>query len=247
MRKWTQIGISILCLTVLFLTVISETTPIEGQSWVLINRDGDVSLSPNEDRIVWNPHVCGFSEKTHWNISFRDTVMITLQTSHGEAGHVATGMWWTAGFEDGVKHPLYNTKIHIEFDITVTEFSYEVPGDWLRIAVACAVQRDNGEVIYTELDLLDSPGTLNHETGTIPSGGDIIYQFGDVVEFRIDTIPLGEWRHYQIELTKYIERAWTIQTGDRLESVYIVIESDTVPVEVMVEVDNLWILQSMKS
>ena len=218
----------------------------EGRSWEVINVDGDISLPAVEDRKFWNPHVYGFSPEIEWNISFDETVSITLQTSDGEGGHVATGMWWISGFEEGIKIPLNNLGIQVEFDVKVSKFTYEASGDWLRIALACAVQRSNGEVVYTELDFLDSPGTLQHEKGNILLGGDVIYQFGDVVEFRIDEIPLQEWRHYQIDLTSYIERAWKISEGDRLESVYIVVESDRSPVDVMLEVDNLWIFKDSK-
>ncbi|GAF96980.1 unnamed protein product, partial [marine sediment metagenome] len=176
-----------------------------------------------------------------WNISFSDRTSIALRTFGPEGGHIATGMWWTSGFKEGEKIPLYNTRILVDFDVKVSRFNYEAPGDWLRIALACAVQRGNGEVVYTELDFLDSPETQKHAKGNILLGGDVIYQFGDVVEYKIDELPLNVWRHYQIDLTGYIERAWKINEGDRLESVYIVVESEGNPVDVMLEVDNLWI------
>ena len=247
MQKGMQIVLSVLFIILLFPSVTSQITSIEGSSWQVINIDGDVSLHAFEDRKFWNPHVYGFSPEMEWNISFDETVSITLQTSDGEGGHVATGMWWTSSFEEGIKIPLNNLGIQVEFDVKVSKFTYEAPGDWLRIALACAVQRSNGEVVYTELDILDSPGTLQHEKGNILLGGDVIYQFGDVVEFRIDEIPLQVWRHIQIDLTSYIERAWKIREGDRLESVYIVVESERVPVEVILEVDNLWIMSSVKN
>ncbi len=247
MQKGTQIILSVLFITFLFPNVTSQITSIEESSWQVINIDGDVSLHAFEDRNFWNPHVYGFSPETEWNISFDETVSITLQTLNGEGGHVATGMWWTSGFEEEMKIPLNNLGIHVEFDVKVSEFTYEASGDWLRIALGCAVQRGNGEVVYTELDFLDSPGTLQHEKGNIFLGGDVIYQFGDVVEFRIDEIPLQVWRHFQIDLTSYIERAWKIREGDRLESIYIVVESEGVPVEVILEVYNLWIMSSVKN
>ena len=73
----------------------------------------------------------------------------------------------------------------------------------------------------------------------------MIYQFGDVVEFKVDELPLTVWRHYKLDLTGYIDRAWQIRAGDRLESVYLVVESDRTPVDVLVEVDNLWIKRSV--
>jgi len=210
----------------------------------VLNIDGNVSLPASEDEKYWNPHVVGFTEAVIWNVSFTDEVLITLETVSGESGHIATGMWWTAGFKSRMKIPLYNLispKFYVDFDIKVDNVEYEVGGEWLRIALACAVQRDDGSVVYTEMDLWDSPNTQRHTRGNVHLGGDIIYHGGDVVEFKIDQIPVGVWRHYHVNLTGYIDRAWRIRPGDGLESVYIVIESDSNPVKVLLRVDNLWI------
>ena len=245
MQRGTKVILAMLLITFSFLSISSQIAAPKGQKeWVIINVDGDASLPTAEDRKFWNPHIYGFTKDVEWNVSFSDKVSITLRTFGGEGGHVATGMWWTAGFKGGQKIPLYNTEIQVAFDVKVLKFNYETPDDWLRIALACAVQRGNGDVVYTEIDFLDSPETQRHPRGNIHLGGDIIYQFGDVVEFKIDEIALNTWRHYQIDLTNYIDRAWKITEGDRLESVYIVVESDRVPVDVMLEVDNLWIMKS---
>jgi len=241
MQKGIKAVIAMLLIMFSLLNVGSHIAPGEGRDWAVINVNGDLSLSALEDRQFWNPHVYGYTRDIQWNISFSDRVSITLRTFNGEGGHIATGMWWTSGFKEGEKIPLSNTPIQVDFDVKVSRFNYETPGDWLRIALACAVQRGNGEVVYTEIDFLDSPDTQRHARGNILLGGDVIYQFGDVVEYKIDEIPLKEWRHYQIDITNYIERAWKIRDGDRLESVYIVVESDKGPVDVMLEVDNLWI------
>jgi hypothetical protein len=236
-----KIILFVLLMTFSLLHVGRQITPSEGSGWAVINIDGDVSFPAVENRQAWNPHICGFTSDVVWNLSFHDSVVITLRTFSSEGGHVATGMWWTSGFEEGEKIPLSDTRIHVDFDVKVSCFSYGTPGAWLRIALACAIQRGNGAVVYTELDILDSPETLQHPRGNILLGGDLIYRFGDVVEFKLDEIPLKEWRHYQIDLTAYLERAWKIRSGDRLESVYIVVESDRSAVDVMLEVDNLWI------
>lgn len=245
MLKNIRVLLTTALITLSFLSVTSYAiTGEEGTSkkdWEILNFDGNVSLSVVEDRKYWNPHTFGFTNGSEWNVSFSDRVLITLETSSGEAGHIAAGMWWTAGFKDGRKIPLYNREIYVDFDIKVNKFNYEEPNDWLRIALACAIQRDDGRVVYTELDFLDSPNTQKHPTGNIQSGGDIIYLYGNVVEFKIDEVTLNTWKHYRIDLTSYIERAWKIKQNDRLESVYIVIESDGTPVEVELEVDNLWI------
>ena len=241
MQNRIKAVLAILLIMLSLMNIGSQITPGEARDRAVINIDGDASLSALEDRNFWNPHVYGFTRDIEWNISFSDTISITLRTFSGEGGHIATGMWWTSGFKEGEKIPLYNTRILVDFDVKVSRFNYETPGDWLRIALACAIQRGNGEVVYTEMDFLDSPETQRHVRGNILLGGDVIYRFGDVVEFKIDEVPLNVWRHYQIDLTDYIERAWKIREGDRLESVYIVVESDRNPVDVMLEVDNLWI------
>jgi hypothetical protein len=245
MQKGCKLVLAVLLITFSFLNVGRQITPGEGNGWAVINVDGDVSFPAVEDRQAWNPHICGFTSDVVWNLSFRDSVAITLRTFSSEGGHVATGMWWTSGFTDGEKIPLADTRIQVDFDVKVSRFNYEAPGDWLRIALACAVQRGNGDVVYTELDVLDSPETQQHPRGNIRWGGDVIYQFGDVVEFKLDEIPLTVWRHYQLDLTGYIDRAWQIRAGDRVESVYLVVESDRTPVDVLVEVDNLWIKRSV--
>jgi hypothetical protein len=212
----------------------------EGQ-WVVVNVDGDASFSAAVDRGFWNPHVCGFTKAVEWSVSFSDWVSVRLRTPGGGEGHVATGMWWTSGFAGGETIPLHDTRVRVDFDAQVSTFKYEAPGDWLRIALACAVQRGSGAVVYTEMDFSDSPGAQRHPRGNLPGGGDVVYQLGDVVEFKVDEAPLDEWRHYQIDVTGYIDRAWVLRVGDRLESVYVVVECGGGPGEVEVQIDNLWI------
>ena len=211
------------------------------KEWRIVNLDGDVSLSTAEDIRYWNPHIFRFRKDVEWTVNFTDKVTIYLKTKEGDGGHVATGMWWTAGFDEGRKIPIYGREVHVEFDVKVEKFYYEGPDEWLRIALACAVQRRDGSIVYTETDFLDSPNTQRHPTGNVLSGGDIVYRGGDVVEFKLDKAPLRVWRHYSVDLTSYIERGWGIKEGDLLESVYIVVESDKKPVEVELEVDNFWI------
>lgn len=212
--------------------------------WMTVNVDGDVSLSAVEDASIWNHHNFRFDEDVNWGVYFGDEVVVNLNTSWGDAGHIATGMWWTKGFKEKRKIPIYNSEIRVDFDIYLEKFTYQGPGEWLRIALACAVQRTDGSVVYTEIDISDSPNTMRHSKGDIDLGGDIIYQGGDVVEFKLDETPLKTWTHYRLDLTGYIDKAWKIEEGDRLESVYIVIESENNPVEVKLRIDNLWISTS---
>jgi len=213
----------------------------DDKNWVTVNVDGDVSLPAAEDAGFWNYHTVGFDDEVTWATHFDDEVTITLKTSWGDSGHLAAGMWWTEGFKEERKIPIHDTNIRVDFDILLERFVYIPPGEWLRVALACAVQRLDGSVVYTELDILDSPNTLRHPNGNVQSGGDIIFKGGDVVEYSIDEIPFRTWRHYSLDLTRFIDRAWEIEEGDRLESVYIVIESDVNPVEVELKIDNMWI------
>lgn len=212
--------------------------------WEVLNLDGDVSLSAHEDEKYWNPHMVGFTRAMVWSVSFSDEVLIILETIGGEAGHVATGMWWTAGFKSGAKIPLcasMPSQIHVDLNVRVDTAEYEGSDEWLRIALACAVQRADGSVVYTEMDIWDSSNTQRHPSGSARLGGDIIYQGRDVLEFKIDQIPLGTWKHYHVDLTSFVDRAWKIRAGDRLESVYIVVESINNPVKVVMRVNSFWI------
>lgn len=211
------------------------------RDWVTINVDGDLSLSAEVDTGFWNYHTVGFEDGVRWAANFSDEVTVELLTSRGDSGHLAAGMWWTEGFVEGRKIPIDTKDIRVDFDIIIEKFIYNPPGEWLRVALACAVQRLDGSVVYTELDILDSPNTLRHPNGSTQRGGDIIFKGGDVVEYRIDEIPLRKWRHYSLNLTRFIDRAWMIEEGDKLESVYIVIESELNPVEVELKIDNMWI------
>jgi hypothetical protein len=98
----------------------------------------------------------------------------------------------------------------------------------------------NGSVVYTLMDLWDSPSVLACLDGNVSSGGNLVYRGGNVVEWKVDQVPVGDWRNYSLELTEYISSAWLLRPGDVLESVYVVVEAvgETV---VTVKVDDLWI------
>jgi len=209
-----------------------------------INIDGDVSLTEAQNRIYWNPHSTGFTTATAWNVTFNNKTKISLKTTATEAGHVATGAWWTTSFKSGKKIPLHTSKpkkLMVNLRVNVATIHYELGDEWLRIALASAVQRSDGSVVYTEMDFWDSPNTLRHPSGNIKFGGNVVYRGGDVVEYKIDQAIISEWTNYSLDLTRFIDRAWSLKPGDMLESVYVVVETMGVPVEVTVEVDDLWI------
>jgi len=240
----------LLSLTSFFYTNLDVVTSIgyedkavqkDERDWVTINIDGNLSLPAEVDAGFWNYHTVGFDDGVQWTAHFGDEVVVELLTSRGDSGHLAAGMWWTEGFVEERKIPIHDIDIRADFDIVIEKFIYHPPNEWLRVALACAVQRLDGSVVYTELDILDSPNTLRHPNGNTQGGGDVIFKGGDVVEYRIDEIPLGIWRHYSLNLTGFIDRAWAIEEGDQLESVYVVIESELNPVEVELRIDNMWI------
>ena len=112
--------------------------------------------------------------------------------------------------------------------------------EWVRIALACAVQRDDGTVVYTETDVWDSPAALLSPNGNIPLGGNTVYRGGDVVEYKIDQAAISEWKNYSVDLTRHIDSAWSLRSGDVLESVYVVVEVIG-SCSVTVKVDDLWL------
>jgi len=213
---------------------------------IIINIDGDASLNEAQNRIYWNPHTVGLTNASLWNITFNNETRITLKTKTGEAGHIATGAWWTTSFKSKTKLPLYTSKpikLMANFCANIASINYEAGSEWLRIALACAVQRSDGSVVYTEMDFWDSPNTLRHSSGNIGFGGNIVYRGRDVVEYKIDQATVDKWNFYSLDLTHYINMAWSIKLGDLLESVYVVIETMGTAVNADVRVDDLWITQ----
>jgi len=210
----------------------------------LINVGGDVSLTEQENRIVWNPHVVGLTGASHWKTTFNNETQITLQTTADEAGHVAAGAWWTTSFKSNSKIQLHTSepiRIVASFRVKILTASYESNSAWLRMALACAVQRSDDSVVYTEMDFWDSPKALQHPSGNIKEGGDIVYKGGDVVEYKIDQAAMGKWINYSLDLTHFTDRAWSLKSGDSLESVYIVVETMGAAVDVSLIVDDFWI------
>jgi hypothetical protein len=114
--------------------------------------------------------------------------------------------------------------------------------EWLRVTLACAIQRNDSSVVYTEMDLWDSPTVLTHPSGNIGLGGNIVYRGGDVVEYKVDQVATLQWRNYALNLTGYINDAWQLKPGDVLESVYFVVEAAGA-VAANVRADDLFIAQ----
>jgi hypothetical protein len=209
----------------------------------IINIDGDVSLNEAQNRIYWNPHSTGLTDASTWSVTFENETKIFLKTVQSEAGHVATGAWWTTSFKTNTRIPLYTGKpqrLFASFRANIASVYCQSGGEWLRIALAFAVKRSNEAVVYTEMDFWDSPNILTHPSGNIKFGGNIVYQGGDVVEYKIDQAAIGEWKDYSLDLTRQFDSAWSLKDGDLLESVYIVVETIG-GVTVTLKVDDLWI------
>lgn len=209
----------------------------------IVNVDGDVSLSGVQNRMCWNPHSTGLTNASSWTVTFENETEIFLETGPNEAGHVATGAWWTTSFKSSMKLPLYTSKpvqVSASFRANVLTADCKSGVEWLRVALACAVQRLNGSVVYTEMDFWDSPTVLACQSGNVKSGGNTVYKGGDVVEYKMDQAALGEWKNYSVDLTGRINSAWSLKPGDALESVYVVAEVIGATA-VTVKVDDLWI------
>lgn len=238
---------SLLIINILSSQTLGETTAESSNTSstvATINIDGDVSMNEAENRIYWNPHSTGFTAASDCRVTFNNEVQILLRTRTGEAGHVATGAWWTTSFKSNTKLPLYTSKpikLMANFRVNVVAVRYEADNEWLRIALACATQRSDGSVAYTEMDFWDSPNTLKHPLGNLKFGGNTVYRGGDVVEYKIDQAIIGEWISYSLDLAQYINMAWSLKSGDVLESAYVVIETMGAAVEIKVKVDDLWI------
>ncbi len=211
----------------------------------IINIDGDVALAPEQNRIYWNPHSTGLTNASAWKTTFDNETEIYLRTTDGEAGHVATGAWWTTSFKAAEKLPLYTLKpvrVVANFTVNIVEIDLFKGNEWLRIALACAVQRRDGQVVYTESDIWDSPATLSSPNGNVVTGGNTIYKGGDVVEYKIDQATVGKWTNYSVDLTKSIDSAWSLKSGDVLESAYIVVEAIG-SLSVTVAIDDFWLVK----
>jgi len=219
-----------------------EEALVYGASEV-INVDGDVSLGEAENRMFWNPHSTGLNDVSTWTVTFANETEIFLKTGSKEAGHVAAGAWWTTGFKSKSRFPLHATgpqRVLVSFRACVGAVKCETGGEWLRIALACAVKRSDGGVVYTEMDFWDSVAAMRHPSGDLRFGGDVVYRGGDVVEYKVDQSVVGEWRSYSLDLTRRIDSAWGVGPGDLLESVYVVVEVEG-SVSVALKVDDLWI------
>ncbi len=210
-----------------------------------INIDGDLSLSPEQNKIFWNAHSVGLTNASDWKITFTDKAEMRLKTTATEAGHIATGAWWTTSFKSKEKLSMYTSKpvnIAVSFRINMLNADLYSGNEWLRVALACAIQRSDSSVVYTEMDLWDSPPVLAHPSGDVRLGGNIVYQGGDVVEYKVDQAATGQWRSYTLNLTQCINDAWQLKPGDVLESVYFVVEAAGA-VNVTVKADFLLIVR----
>lgn len=210
-----------------------------------INTDGDLSLSPEQNKIQWNPHAVGLTKVSTWKITFNNETEMQLETTPAETGHIATGAWWTTSFKTRAKFPLCTSEpvdIAASFRINIIKTDLNTGNEWLRIALASAVQRTDGSVVYTEIDLWDSPTSLAHPSGNTQLGGNVIYRGGDVVEYKVDQVATGQWKSYALNLTHYINSAWQIRSGDLLESVYFVVEAAGA-VNITVRTDDLLIVR----
>jgi hypothetical protein len=231
--------------TLQFSTLQSRRQSLPTEMPTIVNVDGDVALAPEQNRIYWNPHSTGLTNASAWRTTFENETEIYLRTTDNEAGHVATGAWWTTSFKTHEKLPLFTSKpvrVVANFSLNIVEIDLSKGNEWLRIALACAVQRTDGQVVYTESDVWDSSAALSSPSSNLVTGGNIVYRGGDVVEYKIDQATVGKWTNYSIELTKSVDSAWSLKSGDVLESAYIVVEAIG-SVSATVAIDSFWLMK----
>ena len=172
----------------------SSLKDFASKTFVVINTDGDLSLNPEQNMNLWNPHAVGLTSASNWRITFVNETEMWLETSASETGHIATGSWWTTSFLTRQRLSIYTSepvRIAASFRINVLDVDLSSGNEWLRIALACAIQRSDESIVYTEMDLWDSLTALAHPSGNIRLGGDVVYNGGDVVEYKIDQVTIA--------------------------------------------------------
>jgi hypothetical protein len=236
-----KISYLILLLIILFLTP-SFVGAVRG----ILNKDGDFAEPSATDALIWSHHKVGLpnlTEGVDYGWEFNDEGKMWIKEKSGDKGHVALGIWWDQFTPPG-KIPLYGNDIYIDFDIILDKANVTVTGnEWARVALANAFKDSDGNVWYTDLDLWDSPNTDSHPDPNVIYGG------GDVYEYKVDQMPIGEWRHYRFNLTEWIKKrnnyepSWGEKLkGGELESVYIVIELDkNQSADFSLRIDNFWL------
>ena len=78
-------------------------------------------------------------------MTFNNETEIYLKTEKNESGHIAIGAWWTTNFKGAEKISLYNSQpitLIVNFKVKIEHISYKTGSEWLRIALASAVQRE---------------------------------------------------------------------------------------------------------
>lgn len=234
--------------------IYSEYDPTFGSDYTTINVDGNITATPTLNHAYyWNPHSMNtvggtlvLADLNSWSIDYSEGyVHMLLDSNSTDAGHIATGTWWnTWNISTVARQPLANSTYVLSFDINIVNVTYE-PTSWLRIALAvawCDPTNETGWVVkYVERDLYDNPIALNHTEGNAGHDGNIVFRGNDVIEYKYETIVLDSWRHYDWNISQYIEAGWgNISSDARLESAYVVIEVENVT-HSEVKLNNLWL------
>jgi len=224
--------------------------------YTTLNPDGNISATPTLNHTYyWNPHSMNTSQDTgdlvlgnltSWDIDYSgDYVVMNLTSGNSDWGHIATGPWYyTWNTSTGARQPLADTTIILSFDIRIVNVTYN-PTSWLRIAMAVSfldpLNSSGWSVKYVERDLYDNPIALNHSRGNAGHYGNIVYSQHDVIEYQDDQLGMGLWRHYDWNVSQYVNAGWgNISAAAQLEAAYCVIEVENVT-HSEVNINNFWL------
>jgi len=227
-------------------------------NYTTLNVDGNVSATSTLNHTYyWNPHSMNtvngalvLADLNSWSIDFLEGyARLILDSNSTDAGHIAAGSWystWNTSDLFGVqaRQPLANSTYMLSFDMRIVNVTYN-PTSWLRIAMAvswCDPTNNTGWAVkYVERDLYDNSIALNHSQGNAGHAGNLVFKGGDVIEYQYDMLPMNSWRHFDWNISQYIEAGWGNVSADaRLESAYVVIEVENVT-HSEVDVNNLWL------
>ena len=179
-----------------------------------------------------------------WQVTFTDKADMYLKDNSSFCGNIATQV---SSFPFGDTYPLDKLDtLQADVSIDILQRQMQSPNtDMLRYAVVMAVQRLNGpavsggssSVTYTELDIWDSNAELAYGTKD-PSNPDVLNvgTQSSSVNYKIDSLPTNQLKHYHIDFLPYINRTLKylsggqstgvgIHPGDKLLWVYVDVES----------------------
>jgi len=175
----------------------------------LLNSDPSF-LNPDEDKVLFNPHVFPTSYSDDWRITFANGKMtMWLNNTSSDFVHVAAGAFYDVDWNHGVNNKLsenYGIMARVKGNITQLQ-----DGSWLRAGVAIAGKlAGTGTDFFTESDFFWGSGVRP------PFGLGVAllhdHQYGP-----------GETFDIALDLTSKLEANWKVNY--EVWAVYVVIEA----------------------